>query len=436
MQQQTYIKILATIALGLQSACLYAQIRHDSEVLRQHSERIRKALGGTNFHENTTYYHALVEQAGKSLLTKSEIDAIHAEENELVAVIHIGPMKTGSSSIQSSFRSIFSSKPDEAIKVNNYEDAGRAMGTKELGVWNMVGCFRHPDASPDGFIVCMPESLSAVHQVAARRHNLVISAEYLTSPDTNVGALKDFLIPWKKQRVVAYYRRYYDWLYSMHNQGNKKKPTPNRHSLIDFLKHEQQRQVWWEKMYIVTARERWMEHFKDFEIFNIYAIPDNDVRDSFFCSAIPESANVCRTFRLKKAAAVNSTHHINPSVSFIYEDLAYYSKEMGLWSEEKLLGVHEVTLKAKQHQELHLNLTAYDFGSAVECPDNVVSNYLLERTLDTEKQLFSRYFLERGEKEIRNEFAKQIKTKLCQIHAKKVLEENSDWREFFMSLNS
>jgi hypothetical protein len=386
----------------------------------------------------------------------------------LTAVIHIGPMKTGSSAIQESLGDVV----PEIETIDHYEDAGFAMDDG-IEAYHMIGCFRSDavpyTGGPYFEISCHPDALNQVRRVADRNHNLIITAEYLTDPKTDLKALKQFLQPWSHHKIVAYYRRYYDWLLSFHNQVNKQRSPVDRKSVTEFVTNESKRSFFWKSMYLIESVNRYAEYFNDIEIINIYDIPDKDVRRAFYCDALPHAEASCQKFmkylvtteeaaieaqRVAAVAASNNEtmpHHLveNPSVALVYSELAYYAKEMNLWHEtttspnnlgmnnkHPVLNEKYVTQLAQQYQEVKLNKTSYDFGNALVCPEPEVFDWFLQKSLDVEKQLFPTYYYRQGRDEIMAHFHSIRHTKMCHVNATIVLQSSPEWRDFFMSLNS
>ena len=64
-----------------------------------------KLIVGMHFYTNNSYYHDIIPE-GTKLLTPEEITQINMDYPDLTAIIHIGPAKTLSSSIQASFKNI------------------------------------------------------------------------------------------------------------------------------------------------------------------------------------------------------------------------------------------------------------------------------------------------------------------------------------------
>jgi hypothetical protein len=375
------------------------------------------------------YYHGFEADA------ITPIPVVAKNDDDLWVVIHIGPMKTGSSSIQKSLGPIMKHMTEE----DKFEDAGFSMH-RGIEAFHMIGCFR-PDAvrytgTPGKFeLSCHPDALNQVSKVAERGHHLMITAEYLTDPKTDIAKLKGFLKPWKNHKVVAYYRRYYDWLVSFHNQIYKQRTPATRKSIAAFLEAEAENEYFWKTMYLVDAVDRWGKYFSFIEIINIYDIPNNDVRQAFYCQGLVEAKASCNKYLEYKTKEPESFE--NPSVPLVYSDLAYHAKHQGLWN-ESITGLTEsqVAKLVAYNQERTLNRTQWDFGKAVVCPERWVMNHLLKKSLEVEKELFPTYFFYHGERDIITHFNTIKSTKMCHIDAEYVLEYLDEWKTFFRKLNS
>ena len=343
-------------------------------------------------------------------------------------------MKTGSSAIQYSLGKVM-----KHMKEDNYEDAVFSMDNG-IEAYHMVGCFR-PDAvpytgTPGRFeLSCHPDALNQVSKVADRGHNLMITAEYLTDPKTDLAKFKEFLKPWSNHKVVAYYRRYYDWLISFHNQIYKQHTPATRKSVAAFLEAEAENEYFWKTMYVSEAVNRWRKHFSFIEIINIYDIPNNDVRQAFYCQGLVAALTSCSKFTEHQTLEPQRVE--NPSVPLIYRDLSYHAKHQGLWNESTSgLTEPQVTKLVKYYHEKTLNKTKWNFGKAVVCPERWVRNRLLKKSLDIEKELFPTYHFYHGERDMITHFNTIKRSKMCHVDAEYVLENFDEWRTFFHKLNS
>jgi hypothetical protein len=379
-------------------------------------------------------------------------------DDELSVFIHIGPMKTGSTAIQESMTQIFTM--DVNYTVDNFEDAGLSMNDNMYNTANFVSCFRPPNQQMK-WMVCKNETLQLVPKIAQERnHNLIISAEYLTNPDVNIQILQEFLQPyWKKQYIIMFYRRYYEWLISFHNEGNKKRLIPDRITIVQFLDRETDLEVWYNKMYLIKAMERWKQYIPNIRIENMYdkQYSDSDVREQFFCNALPDTSNACTRIRQikenEKTTTPDSTttsKNDNGSVQLVYEEIAYYglqSISAQLLSQQRNLTISDVVQQIRYYQEHVLNRTQYDFGTTGSndedmnnkiktCPNNDTIQYLLDRTIETERTLFPQYYEQYGQYEIQKHFIKDSKTKFCHYNGQLILQYDTigQWKQFFNRL--
>lgn len=101
---------------------------------------------GTEFYTNHSYYHDIIPE-GTKLLSTDEINRINIEYPDLTAIIHIGPIMTGSSSLQASLKDILRTN-DPKNDCDNYIGVTQYIKQHKpnLVVGNMVGCFRDPRA--------------------------------------------------------------------------------------------------------------------------------------------------------------------------------------------------------------------------------------------------------------------------------------------------
>jgi hypothetical protein len=365
-------------------------------------------------------------------LQQRQLQIENEPSKDLWAVIHVGPMKTGSSVIQESFPTV-----SNELILDEYEEASQAM-SKGIETNHMIGCFR-PDAvkytgGPNFELSCHPNALKQLKQVADRQHNLIISADYLTDPKTDLVKLKEFLAPWKNHKVVAYYRRYYDWLVSFHHQMYKRHSPETRVPISDFLEVEAEHGYLYKTMYLVDAMDRWRQYFPYIEIINLYELPNNDIAQSFYCKGLVGGSNTCNKYT--EAQVSDPAPYEKEIEPLIYSDLAYFAKKQGLWNEATTgLTERSVARLAQIYQEQTLNRTVTDFGPAVVCPERWVIDSLLKKSLQLEEQVFPTYFFFHGEREVIADVKATKKSKMCNVDAEIVLDEYEEWQAFFSHLN-
>lgn len=391
--------------------------------LQQHEQFINSKQPTTNKQQSLR---------GQQQIQQRQLQTVVEPNKDLWAVIHVGPMKTGASAIQASF----SSFANEMI-LDEYEEASHAM-SKGIETNHMIGCFR-PDAvpytgGPNFELSCHSNAMKELKQVADRQHNLIISADYLTDPKTDVKKLLEFLAPWKNHKVVAYYRRYYDWLVSFHHQMYKRHSPETRVPISDFLEVEAEHGYLYKTMYLVEAMDRWRQYFPYIEIINLYELPNNDILQSFYCKGLVAGDNACN--KIMESQVAEPAPYEKPIEPFVYSDLAYFAKKQGLWNEATTgLTERSVSRLAQIYQEQTLNRTVFDFGPAVICPERWVINSLLKTTLKIEEQVFPTFYFFHGERQMIADVKATKKSKMCNVDAEIVLDEYEEWRAFFTHLN-
>jgi hypothetical protein len=126
----------------------------------------------------------------------------------------------------------------------------------------------------------------------------------------------------------------------------------------------------------------------------------------------------------------------------IYEEIAYYAKELGLWNENNTSNYNATTNDMKtmgemiqDHYENVLDRNEYDFPEiAITCPTRDQYQWLLDISIQHELKFVPEYHVRMGEYEIRRIFPLR-EHDFCHVDAKIVLQEQLDeWTQFFMSL--
>ena len=64
--------------------------------------------------------------------------------------------------------------------------------------------------------------------------NILLSSEELNHPELNMAELTSYLVPEYKIHVVLYYRRFYDWIHSIHNEIVKYPNHPKNRGHLTF----------------------------------------------------------------------------------------------------------------------------------------------------------------------------------------------------------
>ena len=142
-------------------------------------------------------------------------------KDDKICVMHVGPHKTGTTFLQD-----FLIKPvaKDALKRDNYKGPSFP-GIVRRNLSDLVNCFR-----PDRNEYCPTETFrsnmkknfaSFVSDAAIGGSNIIFSSEEFDRSFLNITKFMSYLVPEYKIHIVVYYRRFYDWIYSLYNQVEK-----------------------------------------------------------------------------------------------------------------------------------------------------------------------------------------------------------------------
>jgi len=202
-------------------------------------------------------------------------------------------------------------------------------------------------------------------------------------------------------------------------KNNKILDKKNSISLIDFITKRVNNK---NHAYTVELVQRLKKHF-DSSKANIIVMNFHDksmgLAERFYCEIVPCANHICDAVR-------KSPPQSNKSKFLGYSILVYAAMQNNLIeidSEEKFT---DAIIAAEEYHEQTLNCTVDDFE--LKCLSNETSQHLLEKSLDYEKYLFP----ELDENDLRIDFMKQAKSKLCEIDTKYILNQ-TEWKEFFLN---
>jgi len=375
----------------------------------------------------------------------------------LNAVVHIGPHKTGTTSIQGHSVSLV-----QHLANDNYEMPwSHSTNSSEPRLANQVNvatCFFGTKNNPLRMNVfqrkipvnkefpCRKDLLESGLEIAQRKHSIFISAETFDHLRIDgVAALAEYLRPWNNVTIAVTYRRFYDWIISYHNQLSKgfdwkmfhlNETDKLRPSIYDALTNTE----WFETIkerYTLFLASRFRKHFRNVVIMNYH---DNrtETSEQLYCNVMPQAPNTCGG--MKNITRRNELKRRNKSSTLVYEDIAYAAHRMGvihMKSKEQYFIVRDAI---QNHQERFLNLTSNDFSP--KCPPKYVVDKLWEISFLAEEELLlgpaasSNPTVGKDEMrfELRADFEKHLKTDgLCEVDIATTLA-SSVWKEFFEHL--
>lgn len=381
------------------------------------------------------------------------------------AVVHIGPHKTGSSTIQEYTR-LFS----EQLLEDGYDMPWSHKfpnGTRPQfrdpthNQVNVATCFiTNPNHIEKKGYPCRTDLLEAGKSIGhnnVNKNSILLSAETFDNLlEDEVASLYDYLHPtWNNVTIVAVYRRFYDWLISFHNQvsrahidmttGHTKdlwdvfQQNSSNHfgrSLLDDVnviippqgevnKEQLGDKPFYLEEYILYAIPRYKKYFANIAVINMHD-KSVDLTDSFFCDVIPHANKTCHAFRQKVSKDGTTLQENKSSKDIVYMELAYAAHRRGIFPIKTKKHLTLVVDAMQHYQEKVLNLSVEDF------PYKCLSQEMLDKIWAISEQA-EQVFGKKGngsEQEMKADFEKKSKFDLCEVIFDDVIRSDT-WRVFF-----
>jgi len=234
---------------------------------------------------------------------------IKQQQQRPKAVVHVGPHKTGSTSVQNMIHEeLYSSLAADRYTIPNPQNSGNRKNMAGL-----AACFnpnrtnrisgRYKDSIEEsiwqGFATFLDES----HKNSS---NILLSSEEFDRAGMDLLRLKFMLEPRFDTRIVVYYRRFFTWIASVHNQISKTRTRnggtfPN---IIDFIKKNDTLD-YWGQLHSARVYQRYSKHFP-VTVIGLEDIKDTktSLEESFFCEGIPDARIGCDKMRARAAGAI------------------------------------------------------------------------------------------------------------------------------------
>ena len=375
------------------------------------------------------------------------------------AVVHIGPHKTGSTTIQEYSRIL-----SEQLLVDGYDMPWSHKfpnGTRFHGGWDnqveIATCFiKDPNQAARKAYPCRTDLLEAGKSIGHNfNHSILLSAETFDNlVEDEVASLYEYLHPtWDNVTIVAVYRRFYDWLASVQAEVSRdvlardlwyifqqnSSDHLGRSLLDDFngiiplqgeVKGDIDKPFFLEE-YILYAVPRYKKYFSNVEVINMHD-KSVDLADRFFCDMIPHAPKTCHAFRQKVAKDGTTRQENKRSKDIVYKELAYAAHRRGIFHIKAKQHLNLVVEAMQYYQETVLNLSAEDF--TYKC----LPQEILDEIWDISEQAEHEFGLKpqgngSGQDpiaEMKADFEKKSKSDLCEVDFDDVLRTDT-WRVFF-----
>mmetsp|Transcript_17870 Transcript_17870/g.22219 ORF Transcript_17870/g.22219 Transcript_17870/m.22219 type:complete len:404 (-) Transcript_17870:91-1302(-) len=359
-------------------------------------------------------------------ITNSTNSVTRSLQSRRHAILHVGPPKTASTSIQTAMtRDTHVFKEDGYYVKGPFEELVNCMKTDERSIGK---------CPPDMREAVMSDMRDAQLNYA----NLFISSEGFGDEGSDLNELEKLLQPWDDVTIVMGYRRVFDWLPSKYHQYHRKYIHYHKWlgrdlfpSLKEFLTKEKIK-YYVNVRFVPRLLEFYGEKFSNIKVFNLHDV--DDVVSDFYCNVIPEAPRACDVVRRRttKREKMGIKVQWNPSLEEIhYIRLARAAVQMGLLEDH--VDLKEAVEAARFRQERNLNLKLSDFPQ--ECLSMDVQTFLLELSIEIENRLFPEWYARPGgEQDIKKQFHEAAITKLCNPNVQAILMDEK-WQRFFISLN-
>ena len=349
------------------------------------------------------------------------------------AVIHMGIHKTGSTTIQ-----LQSLRKRELLQLDGYEMPwaankennarvrdGKNGGHCHQNQVHFATCFLAPSTRERAAHPCEPNLLLHGLDIAKRNHSLFVSAETFSIIDEEgVNMLASYLSHWQEVTIVVFYRRYYDWLLSVHNQLSKNRII--QHERLEKINFLSENALQYRHNYIVNTVQHLKNKFHkdDIVVLNYHDKNNGGSDESLFCHAVPDAKHMCNAIRVEGSLKTNS------KINMDYRDLAHYANITGMVRIESQKKMKQVTDAIQIFHEK--KSTNSELKRVCPPPDTLEKlwnlTFMSEIMFSPEKE-----FLDHDEIGLRSDFEKASVSTLCKVDVKKTLAEET-WQAFFKNL--
>jgi hypothetical protein len=334
------------------------------------------------------------------------LDGVVARESnkKLRLYLHVGPGKMATTTIQDALAT-----DKVALNEDGYCIFDPIKMRRQIGPMlnHERKTFQGNDAW-DSFVFFLDHCVSL-------QQNVILSSEYLGDVDERIW--KKYMQPAFSQfdfHVVVGYRRYYQWLPSVHFQifRNFIKLEKSIPSVPEFVMKN--------KAATVLYTDNYLDHWKSlvgddfqFHVYNMHE--DRNVMKTLYCKMLPDTGSACRKY----------SHHSFPSknegYTLEYDRLVIAAKDLNVIPE----GTNSLAKASSELTTIHqmvMNMTLKDFP--VVCLDDEEFVEVLKKSLEFEKKLVPTWFSsENGESAIQLEFKHYAENKLCSVDVTKVVKD-------------
>jgi len=405
-------------------------------------------------------FYTIVVPSRKSVI-ETNSSSLNPEEprRRPTLVVHIGPSKTGSSTIQRD-----SCEFSDSLKMDNYIYAGMFSGrdmkrieVRLLANDNCLYIVRDYLSTDDSGrramdIPCWQERMKGVVEGNVSKNVILSNEGYSYSSDilfnkTYHSALQIAYRDWDFL-IVATYRRYAEWVVSVVKQynangcltkggwpheGGKQQCVKMWARIKRFPQTGKFRYNAWMYSNIEVAIPAWTEGGGRFATLNFHDKPH--ITSSFYCDILNNTPHTC----LQSLNRTVGTHSNPRSVlSVACSNIVYRAAETGLISNRTTHRTVQITASTTLEQHVRAHVRTYS-DLPLNCPDRTSLEGLLRKSLRFEERMMPRFFRSSGvEERHRREFwyRADVEKELCDVDVDRLLAGVTTWDQVLTRLKS
>ncbi len=352
---------------------------------------------------------------------------VYSEENEPSIILHVGPHKTGTTALQSFIYELAKANNtiflQDNLRIPTREELPGVSDGAGIGL-NLAYCSVENYKKGGGQMnrgMCAPMQDAFpkfVLDAYNKSQNILVVAEDFDIVGIDFSRLHNFLLPYKRIKIISTYRRLHEWLYSWYNQivnayrlkyatGDEKYPT-----FVEWLDNFDE--IVQRHGVAVAERYNIYNFVESVHLINMHDVGDS-VPENFFCNILQTEA-VCNA--IKDGAR---PRHENIGHDHEYERIAIEAKLAGKIPEKKV--TRKVTL-TRSAAFLKKEIDQKNITLPIICPSEEIMGKMFQHAVEHEKKyLLEWHESQGGEEGLRDALKKDGQMKMCAYDTAKILDE-------------